>query len=515
MSQSWSQADTKQTVIPAFVEKARALKPVLHRLTIAPVHTTMKGETLHPDEKKNAEMGRGDKVVFDFGNHFVGYLTLRLDLRGGPMDAPALIKIKMCEVSRELDEDSSEYDGWIGKGWLQEEWLHVDELPITLRLPRRYALRFLKLEVLDTSPNYKLACSEIQLESVTSMGDTIAVPLKTEMQIDRDIDQVCLQTLRGCMQEVFEDGPKRDRRLWIGDLRLQAQVNAVTCQNFDLVKRCLYLFAGMIRKDGAIASCVYAEPRMTADHIFLLDYSLLFVPTLLDYYRATHDMETLKELAPSALTQLELAQRYITEQGVLAPEGEYCCFIDWKEGLHKQTAMCGVYLYRLKNGCELYRILGDEEMSISLSERFEHGSQAVKKEFWDHDLRLFVSGSQKQISFASQIWMCLAGVVEGSEAAALFKRVNRRGDAIGMSTPYLYHHYITALIECGETESALHDIRSYWGGMLKEGADTFWELYDPKTPFTSPYGSSMANSYCHAWSCTPAVLLRMLNETSH
>lgn len=25
-----------------------------------------------------------------------------------------------------------------------------------------------------------------------------------------------------CMQSVFEDGPKRDRRLWLGDLRLQA-----------------------------------------------------------------------------------------------------------------------------------------------------------------------------------------------------------------------------------------------------------------------------------------------------
>jgi hypothetical protein len=30
------------------------------------------------------------------------------------------------------------------------------------------------------------------------------------------------------MQEVFEDGPKRDRRLWLGDLRLQALVNDVT-----------------------------------------------------------------------------------------------------------------------------------------------------------------------------------------------------------------------------------------------------------------------------------------------
>lgn len=48
----------------------------------------------------------------------------------------------------------------------------------------------------------------------------------------------------------------------------------------------------------------------------------------------------------------------------------------------------------------------------------------------------------------------------------------------------------------------------YWGGMISHGADTFWELYNPENPAESPYGSSIVNSYCHAWSCTPTYLLR-------
>ena len=36
-----------------------------------------------------------------------------------------------------------------------------------------------------------------------------------------------------------EDGPKRDRRLWLGDLRLEALANYETYRNFDLVKRLL------------------------------------------------------------------------------------------------------------------------------------------------------------------------------------------------------------------------------------------------------------------------------------
>ena len=77
-----------------------------------------------------------------------------------------------------------------------------------------------------------------------------------------------------------------------------------------------------------------------------------------------------------------------------------------------------------------------------------------------------------------------------------------------MVTPYLYHHYVQALMNCGEQEKALQEIKRYWGGMIDAGADTFWELYNPEDPLESPYGSNMVNSYCHAWSCTPSYLLR-------
>jgi hypothetical protein len=44
--------------------------------------------------------------------------------------------------------------------------------------------------------------------------------------------------------------------------------------------------------------------------------------------------------------------------------------------------------------------------------------------------------------------------------------------------------------------------------MIAAGADTFWEVYDPATPLSSPYGDIHINSYCHAWSCTPSYFFR-------
>ena len=45
------------------------------------------------------------------------------------------------------------------------------------------------------------------------------------------------------------------------------------------------------------------------------------------------------------------------------------------------------------------------------------------------------------------------------------------------------------------------------GSMLRAGADTFFEAWDPKDPKASPYGGAIVNSCCHAWSCTPAYIL--------
>lgn len=67
---------------------------------------------------------------------------------------------------------------------------------------------------------------------------------------------------------------KRDRRLWLGDLRLQALANYATVTNNDLVKRCLYLFAGTPDDKGRIAANLFIKPAVIADDTYFTDYSL-------------------------------------------------------------------------------------------------------------------------------------------------------------------------------------------------------------------------------------------------
>ena len=133
---------------------------------------------------------------------------------------------------------------------------------------------------------------------------------------------------------------------------------------------------------------------------------------------------------------------------------------------------------------------------------------AARRSFYDSGRKVFTSGAKKQVSWASQAWMIHAGIATKEEGAAALKAVRQMPDAVRPRTPYLYHYVVDAMIECGMKEEALELIRSYWGGMVNEGADTFWEVYDPAEPELSPYKSLLVNSYCHAWSCTPSYFLR-------
>jgi alpha-L-rhamnosidase len=334
--------------------------------------------------------------------------------------------------------------------------------------------------------------------------------IQTISHQDKDLqkmDEISIKTLADCMQDVFEDGPKRDRRLWLGDLRLQALANYETFRNNDLVKRCLYLFAGVPDDKGKVPANVFVKPNLIADDTYLLDYSLFFASTLHDYYFATSDLETLKELWPTAYRQVELALERLDEHHVLKDSSDWWSFVDWQEGLNKQTPSQAILIYTMKQAIRLAEELNASEKD-KLKVQLEEIVEAAKTYLWDEKKQFFISGSERQVSWASQIWMVLAGVFTKEENKRLMNHLLKEKPEIGIATPYMYHHLVEALIVSGEEQQAISEMKTYWGGMIKDGADTFWELYDPKNKDFSPYGSHLINSYCHAWSCTPTYLIR-------
>ncbi|MDN6968098.1 alpha-rhamnosidase [Oenococcus sp. UCMA 17063] len=460
------------------------------------------------EKLSNYSFKKGEKFVLDFGNHQVGHFSINIDSSGSPMDAPLFLHITFAETPAEIGIDAESYNGWLSSSWISEEYLHLDVLPTRLAMPRRYAFRYVEIEVKDSSPKWSVVFDkpEVITESAVSIK---GIP---ELKIDdpelKKIDEVGIKTLRDCMQEVFEDGPKRDHRLWLGDLRLQALTNYETFDNPGLVKRCLYLFGGMSAKDGRIPANVFTEPFPIPDDTFMYDYGLFFISVLFDYFNHFHDKQVLKDLYQVAKKEISVSVNSIGPDGIFLQNDEWPVFVDWSENIDKQASGQAILIYVLKQFSYLAKEIGDPDYSYyqELTRRY---TKTAIDHFYDPEQELFVSGSNKQINIASQSWMILAHVFDDEKNYQLMKNaINQLFPIKDIATPYMYHHIAAALFESSHKKEGINLIKSYWGKMIDLGADTFWESFEPENPEFSPYGSPIINSYCHAWSCTPSYLIR-------
>lgn len=283
-----------------FLQIAESLKPELryrkiyacNEIKLEKEQRTVITEVLPIDILYEKHLAKNDSIYVDFGDHAVGYVTLKLSATGSHQDAPAYIYLKFGERLEELTDKIEDYDGWLSRSWIQEEHIHVDELPAVVSLPRRYAFRYMELKVIDTSPKFKLKVDEISCNTVSAVEMDHVKDIDFEDSLLNEIDFVSRKTLKECMQDVFEDGPKRDRRMWLGDLRLQARANYYTFKNYDLAKRCLYIFAGLLFNEGKLSACVFTKPDFEPDDTDLLDYALFFPSAAHDYLKGVMNGRT-------------------------------------------------------------------------------------------------------------------------------------------------------------------------------------------------------------------------------
>jgi alpha-L-rhamnosidase len=79
-----------------------------------------------------------------------------------------------------------------------------------------------------------------------------------------------------------------------------------------------------------------------------------------------------------------------------------------------------------------------------------------------------------------------------------------------ITTPYMRFYELEALCVMGEQSYVMKEMKNYWGGMLKLGATSFWEEYNPGkegAEHLAMYGRPFGKSLCHAWGASPVYLL--------
>ena len=507
-----------------WLQKAEQCKPVLTLTEKHPQHIVeMVKDTTAFQHYRSAQVAPaacldtisfGDKkeIILDFGEHLTGHFSFAVRTTGLAADGPLRFRFTFGEVPSEVSVPFDPCPGTLSRAWLQDEVVTVMHVPDTITIPRRLAFRYVKIELLGYSPYYQFNLHDLKCMASTS-ATALPAPLPdTTSPLIRRIDQVGLNTLKECMQTVYEDGPKRDQRLWIGDLYLEALGNTYSYQQHNLTKRCLYLLAALSDTTGYLLATVIEQPVPRAqDGQFLFEYALLYNVALKDYLEATGDRATAEDLWPVAKKQLDIVRTNVLPNGLMDYDKvneEWWVFFDWREGLHKEAAMQGLSVFALRETYQLAQLLGCEKEVADLPALMKKMTKAARKYLYDRTTGFFTGMDNKQISYASQIWMILSGIATPEEGHRALAALPTTSDVCRPGTPYLYHYYIQALIDCGMKQEAKQALTDYWGGMVRKGADTFWEAYDPDNDFLSPYYFHPMNSYCHAWSCTPVYFIR-------
>ena len=493
-----------------FEKKANEHKRPLRHTKVAPVQTVEIVEDAAAFQGLRAErvgdvslpltMNKGDSVILDFGDHYVGYLHFALGHFDSHItDSPLMFRFTFGEKPLEVVTPAEKYKGTHTYSWLQEEIKTVVFTPYTGSLERRYAFRYLKIERVDGGA-FPVYFSDLFFDAVSAVGMADLTALDIPDPMLQRIYRMSLNTLKECEQDVFEDGPKRDRRLWIGDLRLQAMTDYVSFRNIDLVKRCIYLFAAYRTGGGFVPSCIFVDSPPYTDTWWFSDYSLFFISCLYDYAHNADDRAFVEEMYGTAEEQFRLVSATLDRENKCF-SSNVSSHIDWCPGMDKSLPLLAVYVYTLKQLLWLAEYLGKPMADIAAA--IDEASDMLRS-YYDADRHLFVTASG-QVSWQSQIFGILSGVLSDEEGAATVAAIEASDTPYTVRTPYMMHYYIDVLWGLGQKERAMQKMKDYWSVFVEYGFDCCPELYNLLDHFMSPYfKASEADSMCHAWSCTPA-----------
>ena len=513
----------------AWLQKAEASKPVLNKTTHHPVRevkivadaNAFQGFKAVEDGDINDLYSKSFKkkkeVIVDFGKHLVGNVSFKIKDIGPMQDAVLRFKVTFGEIPSDLGLPVEPYTGSLSRGWMQDFQCDVS-YDGCYTFNRRITARYMKIEAVGTSIYSDFCFDNITFEATTSAGKSKAQLASTTPQIFKDIARVSENTLKDCMQGVFEDGPKRDQRLWMGDLYLEALANTASFKEYNVTKRCLYLLAGLANPDnGLLYSNMVEYPKPHAQQTFFVDYALSYILTLNDYLKATGDTETARDLWPVVKNQINtILAKAIDNNHLYANTGyQYkgmmvsIVFFDWAPvTLDNHAAIQGLLGHSIDCAYNIAKVIGKTDDVKAYPATAKQLRKAGYKAYWDAKKQIVVSGKERQESYTATSWAVLGDLIKGNEAQKAIRNVMQSNTAIKPGTPYANHFLVAAMLHCGMNSEAKKYVEDYWGGMVRLGADTFWEYYVPDNHLFSSYnGYTLLNSYCHAWSCTPIYFI--------
>lgn len=319
-----------------------------------------------------------------------------------------------------------------------------------------------------------------------------------------NIWEVAKYTMELTSREFYIDGIKRDRWIWSGDAYQSYAMNYYLGFDSETVKRTILALRGK-------------EPTIT--HInTIMDYTFYWFLSIYDYYHYTGDKEFIESVYPRMQTLMEFCLNRRNKDGLMEGLAGDWVFIDWAEGLSKQGEVSFEQLL-LCRSLETMALCADL-LNIPEDQNFYAKEAADLKQkffqfYWNDQKQAFVhsriDGKQTdEVTRYTNMFAIFFDYLSSDQKQGVKENVLLNDDVKKIMTPYMRYYELEALCALGEKDYVMNQIKSYWGGMLKLGATTFWEEYNPEkkgAEHYTMYGREFGKSLCHSWGASPIYLL--------
>jgi hypothetical protein len=435
-------------------------------------------------EMKAVKMTRnGNSLLVDFGKETFGFVQIkglkakgRLSLYYGESREEAL-SVDSCETFDHFSISNTKAEDFI--------------------VNHSRALRFVNIHFED-SADFEEVSMLYEYLPVTKRGAFRS----SDAELNKIWD-VAAYTLELNTREFFLDGIKRDRWIWSGDANQSYLMNYYLYFDNPTVKRTIWAVRG-------------ADP-VQAHLNTIVDYSYYWFLSIYDYYQYSGDTAFLKQVYPRMQTLMDYCLNRWNQNGMVEGLPGDWVFLDWapisKEG--ELSALQLLAARSLEAMALCASVMKDDQKAGMYRKMATELLNKVKSVFWDAEQNAFVHSRKdgtlnRQVTRYPNMFAMMFGYLNPSEIEKVKNNVLLNDQVLKITTPYMRFYELEALCAIGQQQHVTKIIKDYWGGMLKEGATSFWEAYDPMQKgkeHYAMYGRPYGKSLCHAWGASPIYLL--------
>ncbi len=333
-----------------------------------------------------------------------------------------------------------------------------------------------------------------------------SVPGPTDDLLHKKIYETCIETLKLCMHEHYEDCPWREQALYTMDSRNQMLCGYYAFGETEFAAASLKLIAHSIRDDGLLELCSPAKVSIT-----IPSFSAIFIVQLCEYLKYSGDLETPKELLPTAKKIAEAFEAHL-ENGLIRcfEDKKYWNFYEWQDGLSESrtngelsfdaplSAFVIMAYDSLSYICERLGEKDSEKYKL-IADKMREAVQA----FWDSEHNCYASYIKNEQKYnyselTNSLLICAGAVPKQNEKYVLDALKSKKLKEVTLS--HSIFKYEALMRDKANSEYILSDIAEKWGYMLMNGATSFWETLEGESAFAN------AGSLCHGWSAIPVYI---------